>query len=949
MKKSVIRRILSALKIQAGEVQQVLLVCAFALLPSVGGAIGSPGIEALFFARFGVQFLPYMYIALGVITMVSTLTLTAALSRIPKSRLFRSLPLIMAGLLLIARLLVAMDLSASYPVLWLGMYLFWTLQALLIWGVAGMLFNTRQAKRIFPLFAASAIAGNALGGLFTGPLVAWLGTENLLLVWAIMLVFTFFFAVQLTSAYDPPRVHYYRPKPGIRETLEGGGKSVFRSPTLSWLSISMLLLAIFLYALAFPFSKAVALQFPAEDALAGFLGVFQGVTTAVAMLISLALVNRLFARVGFLGALLIFALIYMLGFGGLIFSTSFVVLAVFRFAQQAWMMGVADTAYQATFNMVPPGKREPARMFVDGIPKQIGVALSGVFLLTLQPMVPDPLQFAAFAILASFCVLTLRQARLAFSRSLADVLDQRQMHIFEHEPASFSEFAHDGRAFEVLISGLESDNFAVRQTVVEILGRLGSVNARKELKRAMNDPSAQIRMLASRVLLNSSRGPVKKEYLLIALRDRSVEVRCEGLRAIDKELSEDLNVQQQLKKLLMDLSSEVRALAAALLLKFEHFPEARIVLVDMMQSDEVEVRISVMNALQVWGSQTANNLATMGVEDDNPVVRSRALQALVVIDPDHSLEPIKAALGDPEKLVQTSAAKVLTEIGPAAVPTVLEALFDPNLEAGALLALEELPPAGTRDVLLDYIQARVDNAHKLDSYCKKLLVTQADTPRLQLLHDSLRERVRRNILRALSAFRLISNRDRVELAIAGLQSQDDDQRANALELLEAIDERQLIESALDLWESDLLMLDPEDPEYLELRRTETILELLKSDDTWLRACAAFAVNAGEQPKIRTGLEALSKSDPDLLVRETATEGLNSEDTMESITTLPIMERILFLREVPLFSELTPEELKQVAAIAGEHIFKEGETFVTEGELGDEMYIIVSGKVRVLSG
>jgi CRP-like cAMP-binding protein len=42
-------------------------------------------------------------------------------------------------------------------------------------------------------------------------------------------------------------------------------------------------------------------------------------------------------------------------------------------------------------------------------------------------------------------------------------------------------------------------------------------------------------------------------------------------------------------------------------------------------------------------------------------------------------------------------------------------------------------------------------------------------------------------------------------------------------------------------------------------------------------------------------------------------------------------------------------LKRIASIAGEHLFKDGEAFVREGELGDEMYIIVSGKVRVVTG
>ena len=42
--------------------------------------------------------------------------------------------------------------------------------------------------------------------------------------------------------------------------------------------------------------------------------------------------------------------------------------------------------------------------------------------------------------------------------------------------------------------------------------------------------------------------------------------------------------------------------------------------------------------------------------------------------------------------------------------------------------------------------------------------------------------------------------------------------------------------------------------------------------------------------------------------------------METLPTLSIMERILFLRRVPLFTDLQPAELKQVAAVASEVLF-----------------------------
>ena len=91
--------------------------------------------------------------------------------------------------------------------------------------------------------------------------------------------------------------------------------------------------------------------------------------------------------------------------------------------------------------------------------------------------------------------------------------------------------------------------------------------------------------------------------------------------------------------------------------------------------------------------------------------------------------------------------------------------------------------------------------------------------------------------------------------------------------------------------------------------------LLNDEDKWIRECAAFAKQYGESK-------------------------------MDSISTLSLMDRILFLKRVSLFSALSPADLKQVAAITEEEIFPDGDVIVYQGEQGDAMFVIVSGEVRI---
>ncbi len=68
---------------------------------------------------------------------------------------------------------------------------------------------------------------------------------------------------------------------------------------------------------------------------------------------------------------------------------------------------------------------------------------------------------------------------------------------------------------------------------------------------------------------------------------------------------------------------------------------------------------------------------------------------------------------------------------------------------------------------------------------------------------------------------------------------------------------------------------------------------------------------------------------------------------ETLATMPLMERVLFLRRVPLFSDLPPQDLVPIATIASEHSYGDADTIAEQGEPGDEMHIIVAGYVMVI--
>jgi CRP-like cAMP-binding protein len=63
----------------------------------------------------------------------------------------------------------------------------------------------------------------------------------------------------------------------------------------------------------------------------------------------------------------------------------------------------------------------------------------------------------------------------------------------------------------------------------------------------------------------------------------------------------------------------------------------------------------------------------------------------------------------------------------------------------------------------------------------------------------------------------------------------------------------------------------------------------------------------------------------------------------------VVEKMLFLRYVPLFANMATSELTQVATMAREVTFHAGYHIIQQGDHGDHMYLIVDGEVLIQRG
>ena len=888
------------LGLRPDERRIVGLAAAAAAAASAGLTLAASSIDALLFARGGVDDLPVLYLLLGATMFIATLGVSAVLGRLGRGRTFLVIPASIALIAGAARMALAAEAEWIYPALWLLRGASEFLLGLAVWGLAGLVTDTRQAKRFFPLIGGAAVLGQVVGGLATKPLAGWLGTDNLILVWLATLGVVVVLGRRLVAKaggdLPPPRRRtslIAEMKTDVRE----GFRYAVRSPLLRWMSVGSVLFSLLFFSLYLPFSRAVAERYPQPEDLAGFLGLFFALSTAVTLLLSLLVMNRLLSKLGVPTVMMVLPVLYLLAFGVLTVASTFAILLAFRFAQVVWLQGGASSAWEAVINTVPGDRRDRMRAFLYGGPTQVGTVLAGIVALVGERAVSPRVLYGIGLAVAAAAVYSMSRVRRAYAAELVVALREGRPHVFGGTPGAGEPFGlarADAAAASVAVGALTDPDAGVRRVAAEILGDLDAPGAIPALVEGVRNDDPEVRATALRSLARTE-AFAASDVVPERLTDPVPEVRLAALDALDALRAD----RSRARALLRDPDGLVRARAAGILLKdappegsegVGSDPEAETILARLARSPHAEARVAAIRALAWSRSPAAPELARAGLSDPTPSVRAEAARTLTTLDPVGGVDDLLAAM--------------------AGGGEVLEAADE---------AMSVSPDRAREDV------QRLAAASAVNALSSRRLADSIETKgdeRLELLRDSLFAGSRDDARIALRAMGLLADGGAIATALESLWSADPAERADALEVVETTGDPDLVRSLLPSLEDERLR--ELDGDWRD--------GAINHPDEWVRRCAEWAIAAGEAPEEEEG-------EPG--------EGRQGGTMTETLTTLPQMERVLFLRRVPLFADLPPQDLAPIAAIASERSYADADTIAEQDEPGDEMHIIVSGYVMVI--
>jgi HEAT repeat protein len=602
------------------------------------------------------------------------------------------------------------------------------------------------------------------------------------------------------------------------------------------------------------------------------------------------------------------------------------------------------------FNVVPPERRGQVLAFNNGVPAQIGVVLSGLLIILSRQVFDTQEVLLLGAFIALVTVVMTIKMRSAYGDELLHALRAGRVEVFSNEDESFTGYKEDPGALQVILKTLRDPRPDTRRLAVEMLARMGSMMAVPDLVERLSDDNASVRAASTKALADLNAKAVFPEIIL-GLDDPDDAVREEALAALPKlGIDTSPELVRTLEHMLKDKNAKISSHAAVALVYLGEIAAAKSFLLQLFKSEDVEKRLTALDAIgHIAGTMDGRfpidpDFILSAVDDPSPMIRRDAIHVLSILNATSDLVPITNCLADEDVGVRKNASEFLYQAWPASkagIAQILEEMHQKSLDA----ALDAIPPGNPEflDDLRGYIQREVSNTWYLRTLANSF---EADGQVVSLLVATLRHRESLSEERLIKAVGLFGNRRALEIVRKSLNAGNTSTRAAALEALETLGDPVITKEVLPILDrGGVFTTDNEQ----KMDISVVISDLLESDDYWLRAISARVV---PELGLSDYIPVLQKMESDIvpLVKHAARDALARMDNgakMKTLRTLSTLERILLMREIPMFSRLSPEDLEKIAEVAVEQLFPSQSVICYEGEHGDSLYIIVHGDVSVI--
>ncbi len=950
--------------------------------------------SATFLARFSAAYLPWIYVAAAGVNTITGATYARVQRRMSFARLMKGTLWFLLAIVVCVRVgFAASDVSW---VVFAGLVSYRVISSLTdleYWAVASRIYDVRQAKRLFGLIGTGEVIARILGAFSVPLLVRIGGVSNLMLVsaGALALCIVLLGAVlrPIAGVHDAPTTLPTRAQPASES--RAGLRDIVGSRYLA-LVIGVAIAATFgKYFVDFAFLEQMSTVTKGEAQLATFLGIFNGLAQTVSLLtrvfVSRPFIHRFGIRVGVvvlptMHALCTAATVVCgtLGIGG---NAVFWLVIANQGIYKAFKHPIDNASFKVLYQPLKAAQRLAAQIAVEVMfaPVVVGVA-GGVMLVFSGWMTYDPVQFSIvlFVNFVAWALLA-RAAGRGYAKKLVDNLRGR---VDGNVAVAFD----DATTMAVLRSRLKSTVPAEICVALNLLEKGGARDLTDTLISHVAHPSAIVRAYALERLVELHPSVLRgmRELRVKIASDPVSSVRRAGAMAV--AASGGADAVGELGPYLRDPDIAVRRAAVAALFDMRGDDGARraaIETVELYAASEPEG--DRVLAARLAGEHALAPVLARLLDDPSIVVRRAALRAAGKLHGTELLDELVAALLDPrlaqaavlglaargdpalellaagfsratDRLVMRRLVDVFARAASPVATGVLRAhlAFADATVRGWILAALDARDYVARDAEKAAVLALVQDEVREATWSLGAIRDLAGTPELAPLAAALEGEVAAAGRRVFDLLAFVKDRVAVQRVAVHIAHGSKDKRAYAHEVLDlTLDARlrELVSPLLDDVPSAerLRRLGARFPQ-ATMEVAPRLRALVDRSPRWQGGYThALAIRATAARGITDGLGAWRDAiDP--LVRQTVTWALARRERAPGSSERPVMlliEKVIMLKTVPMFALTSEELLAEIAALLEEVEYRAGEVVFAKGEVGESMYIIVSGRVRVFDG
>jgi hypothetical protein len=378
------RSVAAALNVRPGEGLLLLLPLSLFFLKGISDVFVLTSAGTLFLKEFGNAGLPKVYIASAVLVTIFGLTYSHLSTRLSVLVLLRTTVVFCAVTLGLFHFGMTFFGSKWWS---MGLMVWREVPYMLLnvafWAQAGLLFNVRQSKRLFPLIVAGDIASAAVGGAAIPFIVSRIGPLHLLFFAEISTALCL-----VVSAYFG-RVAASRGSEDIAADARPIAKLI-RDPYVAlFMVISVVSFVIYFFA-DYNFYDVVNSRYRQAESLAAFLGIFYAALNGLNLVVNFAIAGRVLKRYGTNAGLLVLpvcvggAAIAAIGFSAFGIATAiFWSVVGMKLLDELLRGAFLIPAFKILCQPLPERVRLRVQAVRDSIVEPVAIGFSGLVLLVL--------------------------------------------------------------------------------------------------------------------------------------------------------------------------------------------------------------------------------------------------------------------------------------------------------------------------------------------------------------------------------------------------------------------------------------------------------------------------------------------------------------------------------------------------------------------------------------